>query len=881
MRRVRLALKIVVLIVVVAIGGVVGLIGSVTARGLPQIDGTVHIAGLHAAVTIQRDRAGIAQITAGDPHDLFLAQGFFHAQERMWQMEISRRIGAGRLAELFGADLVDTDRYVRTLGWRVAAQRDLDAMAPDVKADLQAYADGVNAWIDAHNGNLSLPFVVAGLKSGAGGFGGLPLEHWTPLDSATWQKVQAWSLGNNVDAEIFRLLADARLGDPNLTDALFPPYDPGAPVITPSGLPGSGGAGATVVTTGSTGGSTGTAGTAGTTASAAGQASGLTAAAAAGWTHLADLGSTIATLAGFDSAGGMLGGHGVGSNDWVASGTRTASGKPILANDPHLGYGMPSVWIMNGLHCRAVSAACPFDVVGVSFPGDPAVILGHNARIAWGATNVGPDTQDLFIETPDPKDPTHYLHKGVSKPYDVRVETIKVAGGQDVQLIVRSTVHGPILNDVDKRLADAQPMALEWTTTKEVDGTLAAFFAIDAAGTFDEFHAAFATYGSPSQNFVYADVDGHIGYVLPGLLPIRSGQSTGERPRVGATGQDDWTGYIRTADLPWQLDPPSGLIVTANNAPVDASYPLWLGRDWDPGYRAARITALVDAKPTGLTAADMRSIQMDPYVLRADRVVPLLAGLRLEPATADGQALLRRILAWDRRCDLDSLGCAAYMTAELDIERGLVDGRLGPLARDYVGTTDSWQALIALLGDPASDWWNDPATAAREDAAHLVAAALDRGGAELRAALGDPSRWTWGRLHTVAFREGTLGSAGIGLLEWYFNAAPRPVAGASGAIDNTYYRERRAYPDPYDPAYVPVGFKGIFDVTNGPSYRLTVDMAHLDAARIVITTGQSGNPFDRHYGDLIADWATGGTVPLPFSTAAISDATVSTLTLSP
>ena len=877
MRRVRLALKIVVLILVLAIGGVVALIGAVTARGLPQIDGTVHIAGLHATVTIQRDRAGIAQITAGDPHDLFLAQGFFHAQERMWQMEISRRIGAGRLAELFGADLVDTDRYVRTLGWRVAAQRDLDAMPADVKGDLQAYTDGVNAWIDVHNGNLSLPFIVAGLKSGAGGFGGVALEHWTTLDSATWQKVQAWSLGNNVDAEIFRLLADARLGDPKLTDALFPAYDPKAPVITPSGLLGSGGAGATGVTTGSTGGSTWTVGT---TASAV-SAPALTASAAAGWTHLADLGSAIATLAGFDSADGMLGSHGVGSNDWVVAGTRTASGKPILANDPHLGYGMPSVWIMNGLHCRAVSAACPFDVVGVSFPGAPAVILGHNARIAWGATNVGPDTQDLFIETPDPNDPTHYLHKGVSKPYDVRVETIKVAGGQDVQLIVRSTVHGPILNDVDKRLADAKPMALEWTTTKEVDGTLAAFFALDAASNFDEFHAAFRTYGSPSQNFVYADVDGHIGYVLPGLMPIRLGIATGERPRDGSTGQNDWTGYVPTPDLPWQLDPPSGLIATANNAPVDARYPFWMGSDWDPGYRAARITALVDAKPTGLTAADMGRIQNDTYVLRADKIVPLLASLRLAPATADGQAVLGRILGWDRHCDVDSLGCAAYMTTELDIERGLFDVRLGPLARDYVGTTDSWQALISFLRDPSNDWWNDPATPAREEAAQLVNAALDRGGAELRAALGDQSRWTWGRLHTVAFREGTLGSAGIGLLEWYFNSAPRPVAGASGAIDNTYYRERRAYPDPYDATYIPVGIKGVFDVTNGPSYRLTVDMADLDAARIVITTGQSGNPFDRHYGDLIGDWATGGTLPLPFSATAISHATVSTLTLSP
>jgi penicillin amidase len=323
------------------------------------------------------------------------------------------------------------------------------------------------------------------------------------------------------------------------------------------------------------------------------------------------------------------------------------------------------------------------------------------------------------------------------------------------------------------------------------------------------------------------------------------------------------------------------MVVTANNKAVEDTFPYWLGRDWDPGFRAARIAKLLEAKPTGLTVADMGTIQNDTYVLRADAVVPLLAGLRLAPATADGQELLRRILAWDRHCDIDSQGCAAYMTAEFDLERGLFDNRLGPLARDYVGTPDAWQSVIALLRDPSNDWWNDPATPAHEDAAGLVSAALDRAGSELRTALGDPGRWTWSRLHTVGFLEGTLGSSGIGLLEWYFNAAARPVSGASGAIDNTYYRERRAYPDPYDTTYVPVGIDHVFDVTNGPSYRLAVDMADLDAARTVITTGQSGNPFDRHYGDLIGAWATGGTIPLPFSATAIGDATVSTLTLSP
>jgi penicillin amidase len=453
-----------------------------------------------------------------------------------------------------------------------------------------------------------------------------------------------------------------------------------------------------------------------------------------------------------------------------------------------------------------------------------------------------------------------------------------------VAITIRSTVHGPILSDVDKRLKDAPPLALEWTTTKEVDAALATFFKIDAAANFDEFKAAFNRYGSPSQNFVYADVDGHIGYVLPGLIPVRA-RSSGDRVRDGASGEDEWIGYIPPKALPSQLDPPSGIIASANNAAVDSSYPYFMGDDWDPGYRAARITQLLQAKATGLTTADMTAIQTDTHVGRADIVVPKIAGLRaagLAPASADGKLVLDRTLDWDGTCGTESQGCAAYMTAEFEIERAMLDGRLGTgIARDYVGTPYAWQSLEWLLDHASNAWWDDPTTIAKETAATQISKALDRAGGELRAAYGDSATWTWGRLHTVTFREGTLGSSGIGVFEWYFDAATIPVAGASGTVDNTYYQERRAYPDPTDPTYVPVGIDHVFAVTNGPSYRLTVDMADLDAARIVITTGQSGNPLDRHYADMIPKWAAGTTVPLPFSRSAIDGSTVATLTLAP
>ncbi|HEY4227563.1 MAG TPA: penicillin acylase family protein, partial [Candidatus Limnocylindrales bacterium] len=499
----RLILALIRLVIVLLILAIVGLIamGAIaTQRGWAQTTGTINVDGLHHPATVTRDAAGIIQITATDPHDLFEAQGYVHAQERMWQMEISRRIGAGRLSELFGADEVTTDSFIRTLGWRQAAQRDLDAMSPESKAILQAYADGVNAWIKEHDGRLSTAFVVTGLKSGLGGVGGYALEPWTPLDTATWQKVQAWSLGGNIDSEIFRMLADKQLGSPAKTDELFPAYDPTAPVITPSGLVGSGGAGAPV------GKPTASATTASADAAVELAAAHLTDANAAALTDIAKLQGTIAALAGFDRGSGLVGDHGIGSNNWVVSGARTESGKPILANDPHLGLDEPSVWIMNGLHCATVGDACLWDVIGVSFPGAPGVVLGHNEHIAWGATNVGPDTEDLFLETPSAVDPAgHYMYQGQAVPFGVREETIKVAGGPDVKLIVRSTRHGVVLNDVDSRLTGAPLLALRWTTTAEADTALESFFKIDLATNFDQFKAAFDGYGSPSQNFIYAD----------------------------------------------------------------------------------------------------------------------------------------------------------------------------------------------------------------------------------------------------------------------------------------------------------------------------------------------------------------------------------------
>jgi penicillin G amidase len=846
-------------VLAVAVGG---LLFAITTRALPQISGSIRIPGLDGEVEVFRDDAGIARIVADTPHDLFLAQGYVHAQDRLWQMEVWRHVSSGRLSELFGESQLETDRFIRALDWRGAAERDLAALSPKARAALDAYAAGVNAFLDDHRGSLGLAFVVAGLQSGKGSVGGYDPEPWTALDSAAWQKVQSWNLGGNMDEEIFRMLADERLGDRVRTDELFPGYPAGAPVITSSGAFAAADRRLAAV-------------------DPAPLTVALNADQAAAWREVAGRSAQALSIAGLAHDSTLAGDGGIGSNNWVVAPSKSATGGALLANDPHLGFGMPSVWYMNGLHCRTVSDACPFDVVGVSFPGLPAIVLGHNARIAWGATNVDPDVQDLFVERPDPANPGRYIYRGESRPFTTRKEVIRVAGRAPEVLEVRETVHGPILNDVDERLKTAPLLALRWAATSGVDGTFDSILALNTAATFAEFRAALVGYGTPSQNFVYADVDGHIGYQLPGRIPIRGGGADGLRPVAGDGGAYDWRGVVPFGELPWQLDPAAGWIVTANNAPTGPGYRHDLGADWDPGDRAAVIIDRLKKLSTGgLTADEMRDIQLDTEIRRARRIVPKLA--IAEPTTADGKALLELIRGWNFQCGEESHACGAYLAFELRLLGAIFDDDLGPLARDYVGGPASWQLLEELLDDPGSAWWDDPRTpSVREKAGAISGAALDRAARELRGLMGERGEWRWGRLHTVTFREETLGTSGIGPLEAYFNRGALPVDGAAGAVNNTYYRPSRLYADPYDPDFKPVGLGEVFAVTNGPSYRLTIDMSDLDAARIIQTTGQSGNPFDAHYGDLIETWRTGKTVPLLFTRAAVEATADATLTLTP
>jgi penicillin amidase len=847
-------------LVLVLAGG--GLFTWLVARGMPQREGTLGLPGLSAPVRVVRDENGIANIYASTTHDLFAAQGYVEASERMWQMEVWRHIGSGRLSELFGDSELQTDEFIRTLGWRQAAERDWAATDADTRAVLQAYADGVNAWLDQH-GDLPLPFVITGLQGPGGGLAGYRPEPWTPIDTLVWQKVQAWSLGGNWEQELLRVLMGRRGLTTARIDELAPAYDPTRPTVIPP--------------------STASQAPADNVVAFAVQPPAADAATDARLLAMAaGLRDTIAVAAG----GADLS----GSNGFVVAPALSATHAALLANDPHLDISMPSVWFLVGLHCQPVGPQCPYDVAGAGFPGVPGVVLGHNQRIAWGLTNVGPDVEDLFEETVDPADPTHYLYKGQSLPFDVRAETIKVAGGPDVTIEVRSTVHGPVVSDEYPILepggvlrAPGHVYALAWTATREVDRTIEAVLGVNRAQNWDEFRAALRDFGAPSQTFLYADVDGNIGVQIPGLIPIRA-SGDGEYPVPGENGDYDWTGYVPYEQLPYAYDPPQGFIVAANNEPVDAAYPYFLGRDWDPGYRAARITSLLEAAGSSVTTDTLRQIQSDVTLTRAGPVIDNLSGA--DPQTADGHALKQTILDWrdDLTCTTQSKGCAAYETFEYRLLRGLLDDELGAgyspdnTAWRYIGTEVAHEFLARVVTQPDSPWWDDTSTiGVRETRDQIMSAALDAAGADLRHQLGDPANWNWGRIHTVTFAEQTLGTSGIGPLEAIFNRGPYPAPGTCTVVDKICGPTSDEWPQ----GDAPANLQHMFAATSAPSYRLVIDMSNLDGATILQATGQSGEPFDVLYGDYIQRWLDNDPLPLPWSTTAVDAATTETLTLTP
>ncbi|GEP33880.1 penicillin amidase [Nocardioides szechwanensis] len=851
-RVLRLTTYLSIALVLLLVAGLVVFV-VLARRPLPQTSGTLELPGLEAEVEVVRDEHGIPQLYGDSVPDLMRAQGYVHAQERFFEMDVRRHATAGRLAELFGEDALESDLYVRTMGWRRVAERELALIKPDTRAALEAYADGVNAFLAVSSpSEIALEYTVLN----AGGLDYRP-EDWTAVDSLAWLKAMAWDLRGNMVEEIDRVLTTDAVGAERAAE-LYPPYPfaDHAPIV---------GQGAVVdgvfeqdATTGGTRNP---------------QRPPFTAAQREPFARL---------QAGLDRMPSWLGsGEGVGSNSWVVDGAHSATGEPLLANDPHLGVGLPGVWMQMGLHCRDVSAACPLDVAGVTFSGVPGVIIGHNADIAWGFTNLGPDVTDLYVERVEGDT---WRYDGKARPLQVRTETIEVAGADDVEVTVRATRHGPLLSDVDDVLADVADLApverppgaddtaedageyavsLAWTALQP-STTADAILALNLATDWDSFHAAIADFAVPAQNIVYADRSGHIGYQASGRVPIRKSGNDGVLPSAGWRPENDWTGeYVPYDGLPNVLDPEEGFVVTANQAVIDdEDYPYFLTGDWDLGYRSERIrTRVVEAGE--LSVEEMLTLQLDDLNPMAPVLTPYLLDVRLRRGYASGgQRLLRD---WDFRQGADS-GAAAYYNVtwrnllELTFHDELPE-------ETWPEGGQRWMAVMEqLLDEPTSPWWDDVTTETEvETRDDIIRAALLAARNELTSRQSpNPDDWSWGALHRLQLRSATLGESGIGVVERMFNRGGWEVAGGNAIVNATGWDAAEGY-----------------GVVWAPSVRMVVSLGDFDDSRWVNLTGVSGHPFSEHYTDQTDVWADGETLPWLFGRDAVVDAGADTLTLVP
>ncbi|MEU2622519.1 penicillin acylase family protein [Streptomyces sp. NPDC007157] len=898
----RKARLIVLVLVLAIVGGIAyGAYWSISTvrASFPQTKGSLTLKGLSGPVTVKRDSYGIPQIYASSDADLFMAQGYVQAQDRFYEMDVRRHMTSGRLSEMFGKGQVKDDEFLRTLGWDRVAKEEYDTKLSDsTKKYLQAYSKGVNAYLAGKDGkDISLEYAALGFIND------YKPEQWTPVDSVSWLKAMAWDLRGNMKDEIDRALMTSRLGPQQIKD-LYPeyPYSRNNPIVQEGQYDKLT---KTFEQSGSTGGSGTSTGTSGSSTSSA-TGSALTSQLAGLYNVLDDVPTAVG-----------VNGQGIGSNSWVVAGKYTITGKPLLANDPHLSASLPSVWYQMGLHCTTVSSKCQYDVTGYTFAGMPGVIIGHNADIAWGMTNSGVDVTDLYLEK---LSGDGYLYDGRTKPFTTREETIKVAGGTSKKIVVRQTADGmPLLSDRNDELVqvgkkasvdtaapdrgDGYGVALKWTAL-EPGTTMDAVFALDKASDWSSFRDAAAQFDVPSQNLIYADTKNHIGYTLPGRIPTRSSADDGSIPAPGWDSKYAWTGYIKQDELPYEYDPERGYIVTANQAVVDKDkYPYTLTTDWGYGTRSQRITDLIESKIKDggkISTDDMRQMQLDNSSEIAKLLVPKLLKINLDDKDVrEAQKLLE---GWDYTQDADSAAAAYFNSVWRNILKLAFGNKLpkelrvkgqclwvekadstGPVDEDSkvreCGERDADQAqpdggdrwfevVRTLMDKPNSDWWKTPASGTRPKADNmneLFARAMIDARWELTAKLGkDIDTWSWGRLHRLFLKNQTLGTEGPAIVQYVLNRGPWKLSGGEATVNATGWNAAGGY--------------GVVWV---PSMRMVVNLDDLDKSKWINLTGASGHAFSAHYTDQTGKWADGELLPWSFSDKAVDKSTGDTLVLKP
>jgi penicillin amidase len=786
-------------------------------RSLSELDGTLTIPELKEPVTVDRDRWGIPWIRANSLEDLETAQGYVVAQDRLWQMDVLRRAAAGELSEIFGKIALPLDRENRTLGLRLACDDAAKRMDPETQLVVEAYARGVNRYIEDHRGRLPLEFRL--LRYGP--------RPWTPTDTFLISSYMWKTLTTTWKAKLNRARLTAIVGPEKARD-LFVVDSPLDHYIV---------------------GETSSPGTPGGTARAPNSDklyltdSLFVPASLQAWVD------ARALLAPFDGEPSEI----TGSNNFVVNGSHTASGKPLLANDTHLGLNIPDIWYL--LHVTAPG----WNVQGFALPGAPLVIIGHNNRIAWGFTNSNAEVQDLYVETFNPTDPLEYRVNGAWMKAQLRKELIHVKGQPDEVLDVVVTRHGPIIRR-DEASGGGRAYALRWTLT-EPAGMDFAYPLLGRANNWIEFLDVMRHISGPGQNTVFADVDGNLGFALAARIPLRK-TGDGALPVPGDTDDYEWTGYIPFDDLPKTINPPAGIIATANARTVGPGYKYFLSDRWAGPSRTERIYELLTGR-TDLRPSDFNAVQND-IVSLPDKFLAqqlLNASQTRQPADSRARDILSRLSSWDGRAASGSVE-----TSFLEYTRHML---MKNLLRPYVGENTTSYELWEPDSEYANIWWRDKIfleNVLRHRSAvwlpkdytsydELLMASADQAVEQIskRAGTQNVFLWNWGRLHPLEM-DHPIGRSGI--LQRLLSIGP---VESDGTVDTVKAMGHG----------------------HGPAMRFVADLSNFDNSLMEIATGESGQYGSPYYRDQFPEWFAGRGIPAPFSEAAEDRARVHRLRLVP
>lgn len=778
-------------------------INYISKKGLPENKGNFKVFHLQKEVRILRDKYGIPHIFARNIFDLFYAIGFVHAQDRLWQMEFFRRVSQGRLTEIFGnvkisaggrenLDLLSQDKFYRTVGFKYYAEKSFEKFPPLAKKLLEKYSQGVNEYIERDN--LPLEFLILGYKP----------ERWKPADTLSIAIFIAWELTSNWDVELLRYLVSLKIGEEKMWK-LLPKIHPPGPYIVESSQK--------------------------------------------NYFNKKENFSEVLLNPLFVKKILNLSQNikliSPASNNWVVSGKKSISGKPVLANDPHLTHFLPSIFYQIHLVCNDL------DVIGISFPGLPFVVLGHNRNFAWAATTTNADTSDLFVEKTNPKNHNQYLYKGRWKNFEKREEEIRVKNGKKfktVKLEILSTVHGPIINSIYPEFLKESPLiSLCWSGFyAKVGGEI--YLRFMKAKNIKDFILAVKENEIPIQNWIFADKDGNIGYFPGGLIPVRK-KGDGTFPVEGWSGEYDWCGFIPPEEIPQIYNPENNYIVTANNKVIDErKYKYIISYDYPPSYRAERIIELLNSKKK-LSASDMEKFQKDNYSKQGEKIakyfIEACEKIRGEKIYTDACRWLKR---WDFHTDIESIGATIfYKTYSIALKKTLEDELGEDILKIFSNSTRLESFFDRLLQENSPDtliFFDNIKTPEIETKDQILRESFKEAVIFLRENFGnDVKKWRWGKLHHITFFHPF---SSVKILKRFFSAGKFEAAGARHVVDVAYYNP----------------LENFYNAVHGAAYRMVIDMANVENARMIIDTGQSGHIRSRHFKDQLNLWLEGKTIPM-------------------